>query len=285
MLEKGKNNSEENEKLNTSNIFDEFDVDDETRQEIEKINIKKDPIYFISKISSFMRTLNFLLFFIIIIVLSYIFVQKTESTFFEQKDYLAPFCTILNWFDYQSWSTCSSLTISLNNINKKNKQLEKKYLLKIIPIITKSYEIENIQNSQKALFIINKSKNKNNPINILNEFDKLKNQFRGIEKQKMTCNKINIHNDILEARCSTFSTAWHTGIPWLKWEKSVDRIEGTSISLASSFLNFIDKNDTFSLMEEQKTFNRIPYFWEGNYIYKTDFRLKIKYIKSNLVLN
>jgi hypothetical protein len=40
----------EDDKLNTSNIFDEFEVDDETKEQLENLNINKNSVYYMQRI-------------------------------------------------------------------------------------------------------------------------------------------------------------------------------------------------------------------------------------------
>jgi len=54
------------EKIDTSNIFDQFEVDEETRKEIEEIAINKDSIYYLKKTGTFLRYVNYLLIFFIL---------------------------------------------------------------------------------------------------------------------------------------------------------------------------------------------------------------------------
>lgn len=274
-------------KLNTSNIFDEFEVDEQTKQEIDDIrkDINKNWVYYMNKIWLFFKYINFLFFIVLIIAFSYIFIQKSDSDFVNNKEYLNPICSILSWTNSNSSSNCSSLAISIKNIDKNNDILSKEFLKKTIPIIEESYEIDNVKNSKESIFIIDKSLNKNDPLFILNEFDKIKNDFTWIDKQKIKCSDINIDGNIFEAKCSAFSTLWYDDIPWLNWEKTVNTLNWTSITLASSFINYISENDKINLLDKQKEFNIIPYFWEWNFIYKTDFKLKFEYDHgSNLAL-
>lgn len=268
-------------KLNTSNIFDEFEVDEDTKQEINNItkDINKDWVYYMNNIWIFFKYINFLFFIILILSFSYIFIQKSNSDFVNDKEYLKPICSLLLW--KTSSSSCSSLTIFSKETDDNFNTLSQDYLKKVIPILEESYEIENIKNSKESIFIIDKSKNKNDPLFILNEFDKLKNDFTWINKQKIKCNDLNITWNIFEAKCSAFSTLWYDDIPWLNWEKTVNTIQWTSITLASSFINFLSKNDKINILDKQRQFESVPYFWEWNFIYKTDFNLKFEYNSDN----
>jgi hypothetical protein len=83
----------------------------------------------------------------------------------------------------------------------------------MISILEKTYEIDNVQNSKEAIFIIDKYKNKNDPYAILNEFDRIKNKFTSIDKKKIQCIDIVIKENIFKAKCSAFSTQWYDSIP------------------------------------------------------------------------
>jgi phage-related protein len=83
----------------------------------------------------------------------------------------------------------------------------------VVSILEKAYEIDNIQNSKESIFIIDKNKNKNDPYLILNEFDKIKNEFTSIDKKKIQCRNVVIEGNIFEAQCSAFSTLWYDNIP------------------------------------------------------------------------
>ncbi len=275
---------EKNEKLNTGNIFDEFEVDEKTKKDISKLELwsKKDLFYYIIKIWIVFKILNFMLFFVVFSLFSYIFIQKSTSDFLEDKQYLWPFCSILNW-DVVSWDSCSSLAVSIKNLEKKTHELQSTYLKSIISILQKTYEINNVKNSKESIFIIYKNTNKSDPYEMINEFDKIKNEFTSIDKKKIQCDKIKIKSNIFEAKCSAFSTLWYDNIPWPNWDK-VNTIQWTSISLAGSFVNFISKKSNIRLLEKQKTFSSSPYFGEWNYTYKTDFKIKFEYGSNDLSL-
>lgn len=265
--------------LNTSNIFDEFEINDKTNKEIKEISkdINKDWIYYLNLVWMFFKYINFALILILFLLLSYVFIQKSDSEFFNNKVYLNPICSILIWSDIIDNSNCSSLSLKSKEINSKLSNLNIEYIKKIVPILEKSYEIENIKNSRESVFIFDKSINKNDPILILNEFDKIKNDFTSIDKKIINCNDIKIDWNIFEANCSAYSTAWFKDIPWLKWEKTLDTIEWTSITLASSFINYLSNNENITILDKQRKFESVPYFWDWTFIYKTDFKLKFEY--------
>jgi hypothetical protein len=46
----------------------------------------------------------------------------------------------------------------------------------------------------------------------------------------------------------------------------------------------MSKTPNIKLLEKQKTFDSGTYFWEWNYTYKTDFKIKFEYWASDLSL-
>jgi len=277
MSEIEKNNLGE-EKINTSNIFDDFDVDDESREDTEKLPEIKDSYYYLGLIWNIFKYINFVIIFSLIILGWYIYIQNDTSDFSKNQSYLNPFCNILNGKWVSLWGNCSWLSSSIQNLNEKIKEKEKSYLKKIIPILKDSYENKSVKNSKEALFLINKKENKNDPIKILNEFDILKNKFSPINKSKIKCENILIKWNIFTAKCSSYSISWDDKIPSpdLNW-----KIEGTSITLANSFIDFIWNNDNFNILNKQKTFEKKPYFWEWEYVYSTDFKIELEYTNNS----
>ena len=273
-------NVTEDEKLNTSNIFDEFEVDEKLIDEDEKEKVKKDWIYYIKTIWNFLVYVNLILFLVVVSLFSYVYIETSDSDLFDSHGYLNPVCDFLNWEDTSFLWDCSWLSYSIKKIDSLNKQGNEANLEKVVDVLKKSYTINSIKNSKEAIFIIDKSKNKNDPIKILNEFDILKNEFT-YDKDRIKCENIIIEADILEANCSSFSAAWYKKIPWLNWEKTIHTLHWTSVTLASSFINYISKHPKFSVIDRQKMFEIVPYFGEWNFVYKTNFKIKIKYSNVN----
>ncbi len=272
------------EEVNTSNIFDEFEIDEETKKDFDNLesSIKKDIFYYLDKFWNVLRFFNYTMFIVISLWLWYIFLQNTNAEFLKDQKYLAPVCSILNWNIPYS-ETCSALSVSTKKVDDQIKGLQKDYLTSIISILQKTYEIDNVKNSKESIFIIDKYRNKNDPYYILNEFDKIINEFTSVDKKKIQCDGITITWNVFEAKCGAFSTLWYDNIPWIDWDK-INTIQWTSISLASSFINYLSKIPDIKLLDRQKTFESKPYFWEWNYTYKTDFKIKFEYGRADLSL-
>jgi hypothetical protein len=132
-------------------------------------------------------------------------------------------------------------------------------------------------------------------LDMLNDFDNLKNDFSGGDKWMLNCYQISITKDaVLSVSCDVNSSSWEVSdnnwkwIIWFSWDRNSSVIEWTSISAAASFLNFIEKNPkyNFQLLEKQKTFSSESIVWEWVYVKKTNIKFKLKYnnLKNSLSL-
>jgi hypothetical protein len=88
-------------------------------------------------------------------------------------------------------------------------------------------------------------------------------------------------------QCSAYSWNWDSKILWFSWKNiGQDSISWTSISRASSFINFLEKKDKskFVLLNKQKVFEFVEIVDDEGYTRKTDFKLKLKYKNNNISL-
>lgn len=277
-------NKDKVEDINISNIFEDFDSNIDIDSESEKNETKKDFIYYLNIIWNIFKYLNILFVFVLVFVLSYVWVQLSED--FKEKSYLDPICDLLLWenlnYDELSCSSVSSiLWVYEDKLNTKKEDI----LVKLIPLVQDLYIIEDFKNSKKVNFLLDKSESRDNPILIVKDFDFLKNDFTILDKAQIRCSNIKVSENLLEADCSAFSSLWDSWIPWFNWEKTeANSIWWTSVSLASSFLNYIDLSDNFDVVDMQKVFTYTKVVWEGNFTYKTDFKLKAQYKESTNLL-
>ncbi len=101
----------------------------------------------------------------------------------------------------------------LDSYKTKLLTMKEETMLKVAPIAKDLSIYNDYINSEKVSFIISQTKAKNNPINILSEFDALKNSFSPIDKSQIRCYDITITDNNLTASCSAYSTAWEPSIP------------------------------------------------------------------------
>ena len=278
-------NEKKVEKIDTSNIFEDFWDDSIVWEDLKKAEkaAKRDAIFYIKMIWNIFKYLNSILILALLLGWAYIWLQLNDN--FKNKSYLNPVCSILLWTDlWYDEHNCSSLA-SLKDDYKNKLEIEKENKLeKIIPLINDLYIIEDFVNSKKVGFLIDKTNVRNAPLEIIEKFDAIKNTFSEIDKAQIRCSNINIEQNILEVDCIAYSSLWEKGIPWFNWEKTKkETLVGTSISIASSFINYMDISGVFKVEEAQKIFTLDPVIWEGNFTYKTDFSLRLVYKETNLL--
>jgi hypothetical protein len=106
-------------------------------------------------------------------------------------------------------------------------------------------------------------------------------------QERIKCEDFSISSEwILTASCEAFSGWYETNIKWFDGTDN-QRVSGTSISIANSFLNYIEKqSEDFTLLNRQKTFKSEWVFAEYSYITKkTSFDLSLQYNSDNLINN
>lgn len=280
----------------TSNIFAELSWElDFGENKEEKIEIKKDKIYYLKLYWVVFWYVNIFVLVIVVILYSFLSIQNNSSLY--SKSYLDPFCFILlsdemkNTGDY-----CSSVSGLLQDYNTKTSTFKSEVVKKISTSINDIYSIENFTNSKEVTFLLDSKASRLKVLNMLNDFDNLKNDFTWMDKKRIICNQITISNDsTMDISCDINSSSWEVSdwnwnwIIWYSWDRKNQLIEWTSVTIASSFLNFIEKNPeyNFQLIEKPKSFSIESVVWEEtSYVKKTTIRFKLKYnnIKNNLSL-
>lgn len=295
--------AENNKEGNLSNdIFKELSWDLDFWKEKTDLNQDKvkDKEYYINLSLSILWVLNVIL--IIFMVLSFFYISIQKNTSYYSSSLIDPFCAVILWSysDKNTWDYCSSVSALKQDYITKTNELKNWFVLWIDKvkwlddIFLDLYTLENFKSSKEWEFLTLNKLNKLKVVNILNDFDRLKNDFSAWDKKMVECKNIKITSDnILTASCDIFSSSWETvdlqwglWIIWDSWNKK-DLIWWTSISTAASFLNFIEKNPTynFQVISKQKIFSS-DFAWEWPYVRKTKLELELKYnnLKNNLSL-
>lgn len=273
------------------NIFKElsWELDFWSEEVIEEKTTKKDKIYYLKLVSNILFYVNIVMFIFAIVFYSYIKIQNNPLNY--SKTYIDPFCFLFLWDleNKNTWDYCSSVSALKKDFENKTNTLKQEIVDKLVKISTDLYAIENFVNTVEVNFLLSNNNNKLKIIDILNDFDRMKNDFTSKDKKIISCQNMKINNDnIVDVNCSIYSTSWEridnnwNWIIWVSWDRS-SMIEWTSISVAASFLNFIQKNSTynFQLIQKPKTFISNIVIWEWPYVKKTDVSLKLKYNNFN----
>ncbi|MBW7954706.1 hypothetical protein H3C61_02750 [Candidatus Gracilibacteria bacterium] len=306
--QKGENsvsNTDKNQNF-TDNIFKELsgNIDFGKKEVEDNEQNKKDKWYYMSLSSNILSIVNIFLVFFIVGFYFYFSVQKDSS--YQNSSLIDPFCFLVlggNRENIDSGEYCYSVAGLTQKFNSKISELKNTIVLGkdknkgLDNIFYDLYNVENFKSSKEGEFLISNKLNKLKVIDILNDFDKMKDDFLGGSVGDIKCKDIKITGDgELTTTCETFSSTWQIpderesiGIIGSSGEigKKDDLIGGTSITLAASFLNFIEKNPNynFELINKQKVFSS-EFAGEGAYVKKTKIDLKLKYnnLKNNLSL-
>lgn len=273
--------------IDSTNIFNEFSTDEKIKKEVElkEKEKKKNIWYYILSVSNFFVFINMILLLWFIVLFWYIFIQKDKTI--TDANYLKPVC----WFfinDSWKYDTCWSVTSFIEDYKTKNDNLSKKDYIQNLDLIEKIYKNFKFIDSKEVNFLISKTKNKLRVLEILSEFDKIKNNFSPLNKTRILCKNIDISSDfIINVSCSAYSWNWDSKILWYSWKNSwQDVVDWTSISVASSFINFIEKikDPKIFILEKPKQFSYSDIVNNDGYSRKTDFTLKLEYKNNNILL-
>lgn len=269
--------------INSSNIFEWFEGNLSLDKEVKNIkeSEKKDIFYYLSFFWRAFEILFFCLLFVFLLCLLYINIQKNDTVI--NSTTLDPFCQLILWDLNNKYDYCYSVYALNKEYNKDYNKLINYQVSKILEIVWDVYEVDNFTKSKEVDFLINETKTKVRPLKVIEKFDNLKRGFH-IDKDIIRCNNFLIKsNNILSADCEASST-FYERILWFDWTNNY-MVEWTSISIASSFLNYIErKSSDFILINKQKLFTSKSIVWDNWWFNnKTHFKLELQYLNNNLL--
>ena len=268
------------EKVTWDNIFEDFVSDESLWEDIKTIDKQqqRDSYYYLSILNIFFKVVNLLLFIWIVLFYSYSYIQNREDVNKDEpKQYsiLEPMCGLFLWESKSEVEWCYGVTSRLEYEENQLEKLKKDQDKEIYGILPDVYTIENFTNSESIIFLLTKTKEKAEYVHILSEFDRLKNEFASTDRSRIVCSGLTIDKNLeLSIECEVLST-------YLEKVNDIDKIltreRWTSLTIASLFVEFLDRDWTFSLIDKQKTFETKKVEW----YYKkwTTVSLKMKYNK------
>lgn len=286
------NNDENKQDFSVWNIFEDFEDNPDLNEDIveKEAEVEKNLYYYLNMWTSIIKYISILLAISIILLYFYVDVQKSNKA----SELFNPICSVLLWSDISytdlegigTWNinTCTSVTLFKNIYEKALKSKSEEIYSKLLKIAKDYYTMKDFINSKEVVFLLDVSENKKNPLAMLAKFDKIKNDFLLNDKLRIQCSDIEVTDSEFKADCFAYSSAWDRNtIPWFNWWKNQnDLVWWTSISLASSFLNYLETQDDFILLEKQKVFKIQAVAWEWAFSYKTPFTVKLAKRKLNL---
>jgi len=272
-------NNKVNQKIDSSNIFEEFVGDSNLIKEVDNIKKEKekDLFFYISKAWHIFQTIFWVWLFIMIIIFSYIYIQNNDKL--KNSNIMDPFCSIFLWDIKNEDMYCSSISSLNKTYLAKLDTLQIDQNKKILSILERLYNVKNFLKSKEIIFLVDKSENKLQTLTILEKFDDMKNEFN-VEKEKIQCNSLVIDSEknLLTMNCESYSQWYEKWLRWLDWTTD-NPLKWSSLSQANSFLNFIVKTSKdFEIIDRQKMFKEESVLWtKTGFTSKTPFTLKLKY--------
>ena len=273
------NPSTEKKATEWANIFDELGSDLKDMHDLEEKR-KKDVYFYLWAIGTTLKVLNFLFLIFFAISLFYIFIQKSEKNL--DVSFLEPICQVFLWASSNKITGCTWVTYLITDTQQNLSNLKNTQYKQIQDILPDVYSVDNFIYSREVSFLLWKTEDRVRPLKMMAAFDKMKTTFDPNEKSKIKCGDTSIDLDgYFNIECQAFSSDWDTKIIWFDGEKVSANVEGTSISTANSFINYIEKSSKeFTIIDRQRVFN-YENVTEGSYTRKTIFTLKLKYNNSN----
>lgn len=268
--------------VDSSNIFDEFESDSNLVDEVNKIkeDRDRDMFYYLTKGWQVLQVMFWAGLISTLLAFTYVSIQTNPE--FRDSSVLDPFCFVFLW-DLQTTSDasfCSSVAALKQTHETKLTNLKQKQANDILPVLERIYEVENFTKTKEVLFLVDKTKNKLRVLDILREFDNLKTEYDKVDKQKIQCNgiSINAQENVISMKCSAYSAWYERGLRGLDGTLQTP-LKWTSVSIANSFLNYIDKtSEVFTVVDRQKMFKSENTLGEkSDFTNKTDFALKLQY--------
>lgn len=250
---------------NTDNIFWELDFWEEYIEEVKVVEEKN----LIKTLANIFTYFNFVLAFVLVLFWLYAYLNlQTSNTF----SFLNPVCKYILWDVQPNWA-CSGITYYKDRYDNITSELSWKIFVKQLPLFITEYWNENIWNTKEVQFLLDKSQNKLNPIDILEDFDWIKNDFISKDrddstkyfkwdKRALVCDLVNITDDLsMKIKCTFFT------------------YDLSSMKLASEFQRDVEADWTFKVTSKQENFTQEDISsWEQQYNYSTVLNLNLKYI-------
>lgn len=268
-----------------TNIFEDFTSNATLKEDVKKLekDKNKDSSYYISLTSSILKIFNTIFLVIILVLVSYVYIQKKEEAL--DFSFLNPICSfIIGDIPYEKYGNCEGVRVMKKLYAQDIAKAKEEQYTSISLIIWDIYTRENFLFSREITFLLDRSRNRVTPLKVLAQFDKRKNQFEWIEKSRIQCKDISISEEsILTMMCDAYSADWEKGFIGFDANKSNKTLEGTSITAANSFLNFLEMNaPEFALINRQKKFGIENVTSEWYYTKKTSFKLELRFDRSSL---
>jgi hypothetical protein len=152
---------------------------------------------------------------LILVILAFAYVRIQEDSSMVDASYLNPICFLFknsNVSNPEGTFYCASASYTKNFYEQQLNNLEKEQSRKILSNLLNIYEKENFLKSKDVLFLLDKSKNRLQVVEVLNKFDALLKEFILPNKNKIQCRNVNIDsvNKTFEITCDAYSNSYES---------------------------------------------------------------------------
>lgn len=283
------NNEPKKEAPKTDNIFKELSQNLDF-WEVKEENLGPKPKTtedYLKQASVVLGILNIFFLFLIAWVYGYIKIQNNPD--FLGKTFLDPVCFLISMDEVPNTEeSCSSVAALIGSYNSKSEKLQSDISTRVLANVDQYYAIEDFIYSKEVSFLLDRKASKLRALEILWEFDKLRNNFvPAWDKKVVQCIPKELTKDgILSLSCEVFSPVWFAKIPGSTWDNRSET-EWTSMTVANSFLNYIDKNidSKFKIVDEPKGWSSEPVIGVWWFSSRTVFEIKLQYSETNNTLS
>lgn len=272
-------------KMTTDNILEVFSKDmmREKKKEIQENLAGKDQIYYINKLTSIAKILFFLFFFISIMLTAYSYIQKNEEAM--DLSYFNSVCWIFLWKEAANlYGDCGSLASVKNEYDQRIDRIKWSQAQSITELLDRVYALDNFLFTEDISFLLEKSSSKLPVTKMLQEFSQLKDAFVSSKwVYTIECREVTLNNNWeMVLSCTSYTSDWSdSNIIWFNGQVTWwNKISGTSITVASSFINYIkNQANEFKILEATNLYSFSDNIeeWKERYTKSTDFELTLKY--------
>ena len=288
-----KKSSEQGESIlqedqNPWNIFEDFTGDSSLDKDVQNIerDQKRDIFFYLKKTSFFLKLSNLIFFTIFSFFILYAFFQNNAEL--KNYSYFSPICWFFLWDAIPENGSCYPLLSYLESKKWDYEKERQQQVLQVSEMIGDIYEIKNFAYSKTMNFLLDKTRNRLKPTEILSEFNDVKSKFEPIDKSKVECYNIVINDkNEFSASCDAYSSDWDTNIVELKDGAIIKSQKWwTSVSVASSFIDFLNNHpdSRFYVLDKQKVFSSETVSGKWIFTKKTSFNLKLKYSSNDTLI-
>jgi hypothetical protein len=214
---------------------------------------------------------------------AYSYIQKNEEAM--DLSYFNSVCWIFLWKEAANlYGDCGSLASVKNEYDQRIDRIKWSQAQSITELLDRVYALDNFLFTEDISFLLEKSSSKLPVTKMLQEFSQLKDAFVSSKwVYTIECREVTLNNNWeMVLSCTSYTSDWSdSNIIWFNGQVTWwNKISGTSITVASSFINYIkNQANEFKILEATNLYSFSDNIeeWKERYTKSTDFELTLKY--------